>query len=34
VSLTTTLGYLHISRKTLETVGNPLDSMIWTKPSL
>lgn len=33
-SITTTLGYLHISRKTLETVGNPLDSMTWTKPSL
>jgi len=33
-SVTTTLGYLHISRHTLETVRNPLDSMPWSKPSL
>ncbi len=33
-SVTTTLGYIHMSKKTLETVGNPLDSMSWNQPSM
>jgi site-specific recombinase XerD len=28
-SLTTTMGYLHISQQTLEKVVNPLDQMSW-----
>ena len=32
-SVTTTAGYLHISRQTLERVRSPLDLMSWSKTS-
>ena len=33
-SVTTTAGYLHITKQTLERVPSPLDSMPWSKPSV
>jgi site-specific recombinase XerD len=32
-SVTTTAGYLHISKQTLERVPSPLDSIAWSKPA-
>jgi site-specific recombinase XerD len=31
-SVTTTAGYLHISKQTLEGVPSPLDTIAWSKP--